>query len=443
MQSRGIRKMSEVSVERPLLLFGQPAEAERAKLPGSGGSSRFRRLDPGRQEERLGSKWRALLQAMANRSAEITDDLAGTDPELVLVMEIADDRPAFVRAVQHIEGFEYLAELDEEDIVAEEFRDPADTSTAPLRGTLFLLASNQTALRAVLDLWQQYQRDRNARFPYGLAEWKHVFELLVDLRRWSPADRLQGTGVVEDFNERVAAGQEIVPAEIELWFRNDDIRRTQAESTVSRLVNEAGGQVVTSAAIPAIAYHAMLVRLPANSIQPILEGQPEDVALIRAEDIAFVRPEAQAVVSLAQPPEAEAAFEVPTVQISSDPPLVAMLDGLPLARHELLDGRIIIDDPDGWESDIAAGDRQHGTAVASLILHGDRAVDRATPKRQVYARPVLQPEPGWVGSRECIPRDQLAIDVIHRAVLRMLDPDAGAASVDVKLINLSVGDASS
>ena len=435
--------MSEPSVERPLLLFGQPAEARRAPLSGSGGGGRFRPLDPSRQQERLGSKWRALQQAMANRSAEITDDLAGTDPELVLVMEIAGDIPDFIRAVQRIEGFEYLAELDEEDIAAEEFHDPADTSTAPLRGTLFLLASNQEALRAVLDLWQQHQANRHAKFPYGLANWKHVFDLLVDLRRWSPEDRLKGTGVIEDFNARVAAGQEIVPAEIELWFRGDNIRRGQAELTVWRLVNEAGGQVVTSAAIPAIAYHAMLVRLPVNSIRPILEGQPENVALIRAEDIAFVRPEAQAVVSLGQPPEPGATFEVPTIQISSDPPLVAMLDGLPLARHSLLDGHIIIDDPDGWESDIAAEDRQHGTAVASLILHGDRAIDATTPKRQIYARPVLQPEPGWVGSRECVPRDKLAIDVIHRAVLRMLDPDAGAVSVDVKLINLSVADASS
>jgi len=87
---------------------------------------------------------------MSDRSAEITDDLAGTDPELVLVMEIAGDRPSFVRAVQRIEGFEYLAELDEEDIAEEEFHDPADTSTSPLPGTLFLLASNQDALNAVL-----------------------------------------------------------------------------------------------------------------------------------------------------------------------------------------------------------------------------------------------------------------------------------------------------
>src|SRR6266516_2548253 len=298
--------MSEPSVERPLLLFGQPAETERAKLPGSGGSGRTRPLGPGRQQERLGGKWEALQRAMADRSAEISGDLAGTDPELVLVMEIAGDRPSFVRAVQRIDGFEYLAELDEEDIDDDEFHDPADSSTAPLPGTLFLLASNQDALRAVLHLWRLHQADEHAKFPYGMAEWKHVFDLLVDLRRWSPVDRVRSTGVVEDFDARVAAGQEVVPAEIELWFRGDEGRRARAEDTVSRLVNEAGGQVVDSATIPAIAYHAMLVRLPVNSIRPLLGGQPADVALIRADEMAFLRPEAQAAVTLSQPTEPEA-----------------------------------------------------------------------------------------------------------------------------------------
>jgi hypothetical protein len=434
--------MSEPSVERPLLLFGQPAQAERAKLTGSGGSSRIRPLGVGRQGQRLRGKWEALQQAMTDRSAGITGDLAGTDPELVLVMEIAGDRPSFVRAVQRIEGFEYLAELDEEDIDEDEFHDPADSSTAPLPGTLFLLASNQDALRDVLRLWRLHQADENARFPYGLAEWKHVFDLLVDLRRWSPADRVQGTGVVEDFDARVAAGQEVVPAEIELWFRGDEGRRARAEGTVGRLVNEAGGQVVTSAAIPAIAYHAMLVRLPISAIRPLLEGQPADVALIRAEEMAFLRPEAQAAVTLSQPVEPRSAFEVATVQISNAAPLVAVLDGLPLARHKLLDGRLVIDDPDGWESDIEPADLQHGTAVASLILHGDRTVDEATPARRIYTRPVLRPDPGSPVSRESVPHDELVIDLIHRAVLRILDPAAGAVSADVKLINLSLGDAS-
>jgi hypothetical protein len=433
--------MSEPSAELPLLLFGQPTEAPRVKLSSSGGGNRFRHLGAGRQEERLGGKWAALQRAMEEKSTEITDELAGTDPELVLVIEIAGDRPDFVRAVQNIEGFEYLAEFDEDDLEAEEFHDPADSSTAPLGGTMFLLASNQAALEAVLDLWSQYQANEDAQFLRGLAEWKHVFRLLVDLRRWSPADRIRGTGVIEDFNSRVANGQEIVPAEIELWFRNDEGRRLVAQRSVSTLVTEAGGQVVTSAVIPAIAYHAMLVRLPAIAIQPLLSDRADDVALIRAEDIAFLRPEAQAAVTMPQPPEVDRQFPVVGAPVSADPPLVAMLDGLPLARHALLDGRVVVDDPDGWESGTVAADLQHGTAVASLILHGDRGSDGSVPSRQIYSRPVLLPDPDQIGNRECVPHNQLAIDLIHRAVLRMFDSGVSPATLAIKLVNLSLGDA--
>ena len=40
-------------------------------------------------------------------------------------------------------------------------------------------------------------------------------------------------------------------------------------------------------------------------------------------------------------------------------PLVALLDGLPLTGHRLLDGRLIIDDPDGYEGEYQAQERVH------------------------------------------------------------------------------------
>ena len=233
-----------------------------------------------------------------------------------------------------------------------------------------------------------------------------------------------------------------MPAEIELWFRNDEGRRSRAEASISSLVVQAGGEVVASAAIGAIAYHAMLVRLPVASIEPLLSDHPDDVALVRAEDIAFLRPEAQALVTLPVPEEVEEEFQVPSESVSADPPLVAMLDGLPLALHDLLNGRVIVDDPDDWASEIAPSALQHGTAVASLLLHGDRGSDGLEPRRRIYARPVLLPDPDSPGDRECIPHDQLAIDVIHRAVLRMFDGSIEATTLSIKLINLSLGDAS-
>jgi hypothetical protein len=356
-------------------------------------------------------------------------------------MEIIGDVPGFFRAVRRIDGFEFLAELDEDDIDDEAFVDPDSGDSEPFAGTLYLLAANQAALDAVLALWRHYQDNEQQAFPYGQARWKDVFRLLVDLRRWGPEDRLRGTGVLDDFSARVALGQDVVAAEIELWYRSDDGRRGVAEQVVRQAVESAGGQVLASASIEPIAYHALLVEVPAAAIQPLLEGRPDEVQLVRTDEIAFIRPEAQAAVTMPVPDQVDPPFDVVPTELSDAPPLVAVLDGLPLARHVLLDDRLTIDDPDGWEDEIPAAGRQHGTAVTSLVLHGDRNDDNRSPSRRIYVRPVLKPGPTLGEPRECIPHGELAIDLIHRAVVRMFEGAATAS--EVRLINLSLGDASS
>lgn len=52
----------------------------------------------------------------------------------------------------------------------------------------------------------------------------------------------------------------------------------------------------------------------------------------------------------------------------SGDPIVALLDGLPLENHDFLNGRLTVDDPDGWAAETPAADRHHGTNMASLLL---------------------------------------------------------------------------
>jgi len=77
--------------------------------------------------------------------------------------------------------------------------------------------------------------------------------------------------------------------------------------------------------------------------------------------------------------------------------------------------------------------------MASLVIHGDGLSANASLGRPVYVRPVLRPDAS--GTRETIPHDQLAIDLIHRAVIRMVDTEFGAASPEVRVINFSIGNA--
>ena len=64
--------------------------------------------------------------------------------------------------------------------------------------------------------------------------------------------------------------------------------------------------------------------------------------------------------TVTQPPESERAVE--------GTPVIALFDGMPLTGHVLLDGRLDVDDPDGYEDAYQAAERSHGTAMASLVL---------------------------------------------------------------------------
>lgn len=430
--------MTDPTPQFPLLIFAEPANAERERLSGGPGRSFTKRPGAAEQGRRLSGKWTALEQAMQNETAALTADLQGIDPELVLVFEIIDDVTDFYRAVQRIDGFEFLAEFDEFDVAGDGVFVVDDDESQTFNGTLFLLASNQVALAEVKNLWDQYLADETAPFPRNLGRWKYVFRLLRDVRRWSAQDRLLGTGALEDFRERQVAGQEVIPAEIELWYRSENEKRADAERAVRNLVADVGGEVVASSDIFDIAYHAMLVHLPIQAIEPLLSDEAQSIELIRADEIAFVRPEAQAAVTLGTVETPEGPFDV-LDQVEAAPPLVGVLDGVPLARHELLNERIELDDPDSWEADVPAGKRQHGTAIASLVLHGDRNADGSSLRRPVYFRPVLVPDDD--SDRECIPHDQLAIDLVHRAVLRMVGENNDGVSPAVRVVNLSLGDA--
>jgi hypothetical protein len=127
-------------------------------------------------------------------------------------------------------------------------------------------------------------------------------------------------------------------------------------------------------------------------------------------------------------------------------PIVALFDGLPLTKHRLLDGRLIVDDPDEFESTYQAQERIHGTAMASLICHGDLNNQEPPIQRPVYVRPIMQPRRGFDGrfTEEAIPEGILPIDLVHRAVRRLYESEGGEDEVapSVRVINLSIGDRS-
>src|SRR5690606_19312395 len=120
-------------------------------------------------------------------------------------------------------------------------------------------------------------------------------------------------------------------------------------------------------------------------------------------------------------------------------PIAALLDGMPIQNHTRLRGRLIVDDPDDLDAEYPVVRRAHGTAMASLIIHGDLNQPGEPIGRPLVVHPVMRPAPN---GDEATPSDRLLVDVIYRAVRRIKegDGDLPASAPDVVLINISLGD---
>lgn len=430
--------------ERPLLILPAPAEpAERRKKRGGGG--RFHRPSRERQAERLMPRFEQLQRALEARRARLQTEAQGLVPEEVVVLETVGTVEGFIRAVEKVPGMEWLGEIEEEDIPPDDDffaldDDEVRRRDKNLRGRLFMIFTNQEALRQMLSLWAMWHADQ--KLPHGLGRWKTLFAQLRDVRPWGFRDRILETGVLEDWRERVEHGQEVLPCEIELWYRQTSQQRGAVRDRVAGLVTAQEGRVVAEAVVEDIAYHALLAHLPIHAIRVLVERAGDDTALVQCEQIQFFRASGQMSAVLPDD-ERQLDEEVPAEVAPAGAPVVALFDGLPLQAHRRLQGRLIVDDPDEFEADYPANERRHGTTMASLIVHGDLAAEEPPLPKPLYVRPILKPDGrDWRRPRqETVPENTLVVDLIHRAVRRLFEGEGEEPPVapDIAIINLSIG----
>lgn len=385
---------------------------------------------------------------MEERRLSLQDNSLGLLPEKVLVIETIGSIQDFIRAVEKIPGLEWLGEHDLEDI------DPAygfEDEKRPdkhLSGQLFLVMTDQQALSQLRHLFEQWKDDDQTKFTNGLAPLKRAFKYLHTIRPWGAEDRIRETGILDDWRDRLEHEASDVPFEVELWFRRNPERREQAASQLREIVASHEGEVTAQCVITDIGYHAILGRLPRAEVQEIIHTPQAlvNVRLIQCEEVMRVNPVGQCSVRLSEDTHTEPLSDEEIARIVSrrppadGAPVVALFDGVPLAGHRLLDNRITVDDPDGYEAAYQAAERLHGTEMASLICHGDINEHGEGLAGRLYARPIMHPQRGQF--REAIPENVLPVDLIHRSVRRLFesDGDEPAAAPSVRFINLSVCD---
>lgn len=424
---------------RPLIVLPAPATASRARLFGGGARPHL----PGRirQGQRLAPRLDALREYFDQKTVQIRASAAGQVPEEVIVFETIGSVANFLKAIKRIDGLDFLAEWDVDDIAPDDdFYDEKQRDTR-LSGRVFLVMTNQQALNQLLSLWQASQDGKPA--ARGFAPFFHLFEQLRDVRRWSRHDRLLETGIIEYWQETAEAGDDsVVPFETELWFRQTSQLRAESIDRIRRIVTRLRGQIVSTCELEPIYYHAAVVALPASEIRRLLSER--EVELLGESAVMCFRPSGQMVAPGHLRPDLQEPVAPQVAMMPSGEATVALLDGLPLENHARLSGRLRVDDPDDYASAYTSSERDHGTTMASIILHGDLNAPRPPLPRPLYVRPILRPDPQpWNAARdERLPFGVNPIDLTHRAVRRLFEGEGTSppAAPATRVINFSVGD---
>lgn len=420
----------------PLLLFPKPSRVDREA--GSSNRPRLHIPSHGRQGERISPKFDQLKLAFDARRLDLQATAPNNDPDLVVVFETVGAVEDFISAANRIPGMEWFAGMVEANIEPDSDFFDANDHDKNLNGKLFLLGSNRQALNDVIRLWELYREDSKVHLGDGLNAWKGVFAHLKNVRFWGPQDRI-GSGVRQAWLARLEQDAQTIRFEIEAWCFESATKNAVATEEVRRLVGEMGGAVLDELLLSEIAYHAFLVELPASGIRELLNNAHPRILL--SEQVMFFRPMGQASVGGGESTPRIADTAIPQ-QITSGVPIVAILDGLPMANHPRLQGRLIIEDPYDWAANYPAEDRAHGTAMASLIAWGELGGAQVALPNPIYVHPILRPEPSSYPRQEHTPDDRLLIDLVHEAVRRMFEgaPGVPPTAPTVKIINLSVGD---
>ncbi len=320
----------------------------------------------------------------------------------------------FINAVRRIPGLELI---DEEELEG----DGQDSSP-----TIYLLVPDAQALSNIASLWTRWIDGQS--LGSGFTPWRDVFATLRDIRPWGPQDRVEISErniILEELDSISADGK--LRLEIELIYRSSNDQANKLETALGSSIAATGGDVISVCRIVDIGYHAVLVELPAHAIRSILELSQTSIA--GHDSVMHIRP--QSTASSIEIEDAEYNEATQQLTATNRPPILALLDGVPVSQHLHLAGGLVVDDLFDLEPITQVVDRRHGTAMASLILHGDKNNSEATLNRKIHFIPVLGPGDNF-------PNNRLIIDVIYQAIFSMRDGQNPSAP-EVMIVNLSLG----
>lgn len=304
-------------------------------------------------------------------------------------------------------------------------------------GQIYLTMPTPQGLKALLAKWARYKQGKPSQGPNESALWA-LFGYLRDLRAYSVQDRIDSSVIrhIEALLQKDPGRPVLI--EIDLWFRATARQRELAQAALVDLLQLDSAELLDAVTIEEIQYQAVLIRAPVSVAYEISQrhgrlANANEVMSIRTQSVS----EEPVPLSANITPMASAALSV-----VEGPCVTGIIDGYPISEHAKLAGRLVIAEADVTAAQAPVAVRYHGTAMASLVVHGD--IESASPAlaSKVAVVPVLAAVAG--GNRETTPFDKLPVGVIHRAVRALLagTADGQVKKGDITLINHSLCDSS-
>ena len=414
------------------------AQAERERLKSTRKPRFPKKIPFDRQAQRLGQLFVNAERSLASyaEGVDVAADPRAVVPERCLVFELLGDVPEFNLAAEAL-GLEWLTTEpmtdDAEDAEADGNADLNAPESQPAQ-RLYLTMPTEQALKRLQKYWKRYSRGDG----YGEGQrdlWK-LFGYLHNLRVWSVEDRLDPT--LKNYVNQLLTDnpdQEVV-VELDLWYRDNDSRRDESLDTLNQMLEEVGGELLDRVDIPEIRYQGVFIQVPSEVARQLVQG---DGRIAQFNDVMTIRPQS-AYESPIESDTAGVAAELEDPQLDGDC-IAALLDGYPIAAHELLANRLHIVEVDVQGAAAPALTRVHGTAMASLIVHGDLQDPETKPlTRPLAVVPVLV-SPG-APYKEATPKGKMPIGVIYRALqtITSADRDTNPELRRVIVINHSICD---
>ena len=374
-----------------------------------------------KQIKKLSSYFEAI-----EKNLTFQNDPSGIFPEKAIVFEIKGTINNFMQVAKNIPEFEFLLEQDTYD-------------ENKKLNKLYAYMPTVASINFLLKTWKAWSKSlsKYGELEKGYKSWHNLFCLIEKIRAWGPKDRV----VEEDVNfwleQIIKTPGKKINIEVEFWFFENERKRYKIYSSFYSLINSISGEILDHITIKEISYHACLISVPAERIEKIKNA--EDVHLIKNENIMFIR--SQSIANKSQKFQSENAIHpFPESSKFMRKPIAALLDGVPVPAHELLREFIYFSDPDELSEYSPVDKREHGTKIASVIIHGDRNNPRETPiPFPLYIRPVMR----WhrENNDEGFDNNRLLVDVIHKSIIKIKEESSKEnITSDIFIVNLSLGD---